>query len=582
MQSPVIFLAFSNDNDDHLAMLDDERRAISDHLVPLESQQFMQLHTETSARVKDLSKYITLFKDRIAIFHYAGHANSSKIFLQEGGADASGLANLLATQANIKLVFLNGCSTKAQVQKLIDLGIPAVIATSVPIADPAARNFADTFYKAIASDHTIEKAFTLAASDYQMTTGNEPQIHRGLDIDTEEATDVMPWGLFVHKDKQEVLQWKLPRKSAASFIIRDAKFKYQSEGSLNKKLVETIANAILPYAETIRDLIEDAKRKRREPKMRDLRVAVIDAFPTPVGTHLRKLLQAEDVNTDRLQKIVNVYSIAAQFLAYILLAQLWDEKHRNHDLKINEEHRSSLKSFLSLTKENVKDYDYINLIRTLGDIFEANQVEPFVSEFTELRKEFYADSDFRKACAFLEELKQVLKGTVSSEEVESFCVQAEDHLCEVFKHIGFSTKYTLMTVKRIDLIKERHKKPEFLHNLVILDKLTAAFGELDDVLYSTSFTENESVILLYDEDDVKPNLNLSPFLIDENALSGQKNSKLFFYNHQRDTEVCYLLTDNLKDTILVNQQKYSQIKKLFDRFYREVVEGDSSVSEVVE
>lgn len=345
--------------------------------------------------------------------------------------------------------------------------------------------------------------------------------------------------------------------------------------------METIANAIVPYAETVRDLIEEAKRKRRETKMRDLRVAVIDAFPTPVGTHLRKLLQSEDVSTDRLTKIVNVYSIAAQFLAYIMLAQLWDEKHQNKQMLIDDLHRDQLKLFLSLNPDEVKNYNYIELIRTLGDIFEANNVKPFVAEFDDLRKEFYADSDFRKACAFLEELKEVLKGKVSSDEVESFCVQAENHLCEVFKHIGFSTKYTLMTIKRIDLIKERHKDPEYLHNLVILDKLTAAFGELDDVLYSTSFTENESVILLYDEDDVKPNLNLSPFLIDENALSGQKNSKLFFYNHQQNAEVCYLLTDNLKDTIAINKDKYSHVKDMFDRFYREVVEGDSSVADIV-
>ncbi len=581
MQSPVILLAFSNDNDDHLALLDAERRAISDHLVPLESQQYVQLHTEPSARIKDISKYITLFKDRISIFHYAGHAASTKIFLEEGDADAEGLANLLATQPNIKLVFLNGCSTKQQVQKLIDLGIPAVIATSVPVSDPAAKNFADTFYKALATDHNIEESFVLAASSYQMSSGTEAKIHRSLDIDVEdETTDVMPWGLYVSQNKQDVLQWKIARKSAASFIIRDAKLKYQSGASVNKKLVETIANAIMPYAETIRDLIEEAKRKRREPKMRDLRVAVIDAFPTPVGTHLRKLLQAETVNTDRLQKIVNVYSIAAQFLAYILLAQLWDEKHKNDQLTISDEHRNNLKQFLGLAPDEVNEYNYINLIRTLGEIFESNKVEPFVAEFAELRKEFYADSEFRKACSFLEELKVVLKTKVSSDEVESFCVQAEDHLCEVFKHIGFSTKYTLMTIKRIDLIKERHKTPEYLHNLVILDKLTAAFGELDDVLYSTSFTENESVILLYDEDDVSPNLNLSPFLIDENALSGQKNSKLFFYHHQQDSGVHYLLTDNLKDTMVVNQTRYGQIKDLFDRFYREVVEGSSGATVV--
>ncbi|KAA3625877.1 MAG: CHAT domain-containing protein [Bacteroidetes bacterium] len=581
MQSPVILLAFSNDNDDHLALLDAERRAISDHLVPLESQQYLQLHSEPSARIKDLTRYFTLFKDRISIFHYAGHAASTKIFLQEGDADAEGLANLLATQSNIKLVFLNGCSTREQVKKLIDLGVPSVIATSVPVSDPAAKDFADNFYKALATEHSIEEAFTVAASAYQMGSGTEVKIHRSLDIDEEgDSTDEMPWGLYVSKDKQDVLQWKIPLKSAASFIIRDANLKYQPGTSLNKKLVETIANSIMPYAETIRDLIEEAKRKRREPKMRDLRVAVIDAFPTPVGTHLRKLLQAETINTDRLQKIVNVYSIAAQFLAYILLAQLWDEKHHNNQLEIPEEHKNNLKRFLGLSSEEVRGYNYINLIRTLGDIFENNKVEPFIAEFSELRKEFRADSEFRKACSFLEELKVVLKTKVSSDEVESFCVQAEDHLCEVFKHIGFSTKYTLMTIKRIDLIKERHKTPEYLHNLVILDKLTAAFGELDDVLYSTSFTENESVILLYDEDDVSPNLNLSPFLIDENALSGQKNSKLFFYHHQQDSGVHYLLTDNLKDTMEVNQDRYGQIKDLFDRFYREVVEGESGATVV--
>jgi hypothetical protein len=581
MKSPVIFLAFSNDNDDHLALLDEERRVIKDHLIPLESKQYFQLHTEPSARIKDLSKYITIFKDRISIFHYAGHAGSNHIFLQEGEADSDGLANLLALQGGLKLVFLNGCSTKEQVSKLLSVGIPAVIATNVPISDPAAKDFGNTFYNAMATNHSIEEAFKISASAYQMKSGTEPAIHRGLDLEPDAPEDSLPWGLYVKKEKEEVLQWKLPLESASSFIVRGANLKYQTGDSLNKKLVETIANAIIPYAETIKDLINDAKKKRREPKMRDLRVAVIDAFPTPVGTHLRKLLQSEDVNTDRLHKIVNVYSIAAQFLAYILLAQLWDEKFHNKQLDISDENRNRLKTFLSLSPDEVKAYNFINLIRTIGDIFEVNNITPFVAEFGDLREQFYAESDFRKACAFLEELKDALKATVSAEEVESFCVQAEDHLCEVFTHIGFSTKYTLMTIKRIDLIKERHKKPEYLHNLVILDKLTAAFGELDDVLFSAEFTENESVILLYDEDDVTPNLNLSPFLIDENALSGQKNSKIFFYNHQQESEVRYLLTDNLKDTIAVNEKKYKQIKEMFDRFYREVV-GDDSAAEIVE
>ena len=574
MKSPVLFLAFSNDNDNHLALLDDERRALSGHLIPLESQQFFQLHVEPSARIEDLSKYLTEFKDRVTLFHYAGHAGSNEIFLQDGSADATGLANLLALQKNLKLVFLNGCSTKAQVDQLIALGIPAIIATSVPIADPAAKNFADTFYNALATQHDIEEAFKVAASAHQMKSGNELSIHRGLDLEIDEPEDVLPWGLYVKKEKEDILRWKIPHESTASFIVRGANLKYQSGGSLNKKLVGAIANAIMPYAETISALTAEAKRKRREPKMRDLRVAVIDAFPTPVGTHLRKLLQSEDINTDRLYKIVNVYTVAGQFLAYILLAQLWDEKHKDKNLAIGQEYRDELKKFLSLDADLVKDYNFIELVRIIADIFESNNIEPFVKEFKDLRKAYYADSAFFKGCAFLEELKTILKNKVSSDEVESFCVQAEDHLCEMFKHLGFSTKYTLMTIKNIDLLKKRYQEPEYLHNLVILDKLTAAFGELDDVLYSIDFTENESVLLLHNEEDVTPNLNLSPFLIDENALSGQKNSKLFFYNHQKEGAVQYLLTDNLKDILTINDDKYQQVKEMFDQFYREVLEDD--------
>lgn len=574
MKSPVLFLAFSNDNDDHLALLEDERRAISGHLIPLESQQFFQLHVEPSARIQDLSKYLAEFKDRVALFHYAGHAGSEAIFLQDGRADAGGLANLLALQKNLKLVFLNGCSTKAQVDQLIALGIPAVIATSVPISDPAAKNFADIFYNALATRHDIEEAFKVAASAYQMESGNELSIQRGLDLEIDEPEDALPWGLYVKKEKEDVLQWKIPHESAASFIVRGANLKYQSGGSLNKKLVESIANAIMPYAQTISDLTVEAKRKRREPKMRDLRVAVIDAFPTPVGTHLRKLLQSEDINTDRLEKIVNVYTIAGQFLAYILLAQLWDEKHKNKNLAIGEEYSGELKKFFSLDAELVKGYNFIELVRILADIFESNNIEPFVKEFKDLRKEYYADSAFFKGCAFLEELKIILKDKISSDEVESFCVQAEDHLCEIFKHFGFSTKYTLMTIKNIDLLKKRYQTPEYRHNLVLLDKLTAAFGELDDVLYSIDFTENESVLLLHNEEDVTPNLNLSPFLIDENALSGQKNSKLFFYHHQKEGAVQYILTDNLKDILTIDGNNYGHVKEMFDQFYREVLEDN--------
>lgn len=565
MKQPVVFLAFANDKDDHLPLLDEERKVINGHLLPLANQQFLQLVVEPSATTKDLSKYITDLKDRVQVFHYGGHAGSQEIFLQDQAANADGVAQLLALQKELKVVFLNGCSTRAQVGLLQELGIPAVIATSVPIADQAARTFSDTFYRALAEDHTLEEAYKIAAANHLMTTGQAAGINRGVRVRKEEV-DPLPWGLYITEGKEAVLNWKIPRQSAASFIVRGAGLKYQSGVVINQKLVMTIANAIAPYSRGIQLILDEAKSKGREPKMRDLRVAIIDSFPTPIGMHLRKLLIVEEIGTDRLQKIVNLYQVSAQFLAYVLLAQIWDEKYSNPNYPILPITQTTLKTYLTLSNADSQTYNFVNLIQALGDTLAESSTPLFVEEFATLRKEYQEEPELKNAVFFLEEMKRELSGAVAADEIESFCVQGEDKLCQIFKHIGFAAKYTLATIKTIELIKPRHASPRFKHNLVVLNQLTAAIGVLDDVLETTEYTDNNSVILMRDEETVSPSLNLSPFILDENALSGQQNSKLFFFTSKEAKQLNFILIDNLKDSLVINRENYPHISELFDGF----------------
>lgn len=565
MKQPVIFLAFANDKDDHLPLLDEERKVINGHLLPLANQQFVQLVIEPSATTADISRFITDLKDRINIFHYGGHAGSKEILLQDQTANSDGIAQLLALQKELKVVFLNGCSTRAQVGLLQELGIPAIIATSIPIADQAARTFSDVFYRALAEDHTLEEAYKLAAANYLMTTGQAAGINRGLRVKKEE-TDPLPWGLYITEGKEAVLNWKIPRQSAGSFIVRGAGLKYQSGVIINQKLVMAIANAIAPHSRSIQLILDEAKSKNREPKMRDLRVAVIDSFPTPIGMHLRKLLIVEEIGTDRLQKIVNLYQVSAQFLAYVLLAQVWDEKYSDPNYPILPITQSALKTYLSLSAADSSTYNFVNLIEALGDTLAESKTPLFVAEFNTLRKQYQEEPALKTAVLFLEEMKRELMGAVAADEIESFCVQGEDKLCEIFKHIGFAAKYTLATIKTIELIKPRHATPRFRHNLVVLNQLTAAIGVLDDVLETTEYTDNNSVILMRDEETVSPSLNLSPFILDENALSGQQNSKLFFFTSYENKQINFTLIDNLKDTLNITRDNYPLVSELFDGF----------------
>ena len=105
MELPVIFLTFANDHSAHLGLLDEERKAICEHLIPLESKQFFQLYREPTATTDDIIEYLTKFKDRVILFHYGGHADSDSLMMTDQEGNAAGVAQLLAQQDNLKLVF---------------------------------------------------------------------------------------------------------------------------------------------------------------------------------------------------------------------------------------------------------------------------------------------------------------------------------------------------------------------------------------------------------------------------------------------------------------------------------------------
>ncbi len=110
---PVIFLAFANDRDDkagYLRNLPDEARRLSAALRPAEQAGLCEVVVKQNCTASDI--FIVLgdprYRNRIAIFHYGGHANGYQLLLEspEGKAAASnagGLASFLAQQQGFLL-----------------------------------------------------------------------------------------------------------------------------------------------------------------------------------------------------------------------------------------------------------------------------------------------------------------------------------------------------------------------------------------------------------------------------------------------------------------------------------------------
>ncbi|MEM7359417.1 MAG: CHAT domain-containing protein [Pseudomonadota bacterium] len=236
MQTPVVYLAFANALDDHLATLKQESRDIFKALQGLQQENKLYVHREESSQVDELYEDLLAYDQNIVIFHYGGHADGSMLQLEGGSGNAGGLAKLLGQQKSLKLVFLNGCATKDQVRLLHEAGVPTVIATSVKINDTKATLFSAAFYQSLAKGHSIEESFASAKNLLETKYGGEDifdirfnRFPAWDDVEDEEdsaedtASDELEWALYTREEVQlDVDQWRLnTAQSAWQVQLRD-------------------------------------------------------------------------------------------------------------------------------------------------------------------------------------------------------------------------------------------------------------------------------------------------------------------------------------------------------------------------
>ena len=226
-QIPIIFLAFANDRADretegegYLRNLPEEARCLEAALKKVENEGLCEVEVRSNVTLDQVLDMLQQHRDRLAVFHFGGHANSYRLALEtpEGRLDAAhagGLAAFLGQQTGLQLVFLNGCSTQAQVQGLLDAGVPAVVATSRRIDDAVAVQFSERFYKGMGSGADIGTAYHEAVADIKAREGNAPRgVYRGAmtwgEGGAEVAEDHWPWDLNIRPGAEVVTQWNLP------------------------------------------------------------------------------------------------------------------------------------------------------------------------------------------------------------------------------------------------------------------------------------------------------------------------------------------------------------------------------------
>ncbi|MFN8574475.1 MAG: CHAT domain-containing protein [Gemmatimonadaceae bacterium] len=529
MTAPVVFLAFSNDQNAHLALLTRESKDVFTALRELDQQDFIKVHREESADIDELFDALVSFKDRLAVFHYGGHADGTTLRMEGGAAHAQGLAGLLGAQPNLKLVFLNGCATRPQVEMLLAAGVKAVIATSVPIRDDKATEFAARFYEALANRRTIGQAFALAQAYLQTKYGDvkEVGVVKMRDLGRADETelppgDAIPWGLYVKESAEsDVMMWKLPYYRATGLSQDMIQYIGTSFTATNRYVMLVLDEMTRYNPDVAAQMMEQRGGETVKRDSREYPELIVRNFPWPLGSQVRLLRLNDRPGLERLEHLVSTYVRTGQVLYYTMLSHMWEQvrlKKVTLTAPLTESVPSSRDAFLS--------FDWLTKAMALDAILDGQGVAPYVTEVERLAELWKDESGpLRKAQAWLEKLRADMTAgalaTASSGDIEQRCLTAEQAVAAVLRAVAFYARYRMLTIRNISVDAPRFETVSYELDLGPLNAPdSSALSLYQDTAQRRKqrMTNSQSVVLVRTEADLDDGLNLSPFIVDKNTF----------------------------------------------------------------
>ncbi len=209
MPAPVFLLAFAYDQTQALPEVVNELKTIQRLL----SQTGGNAEPIWQVTPDELEERFDTQRNDLRLFHYSGHAGATGLVLNRGDQASrivfgAGIARQAGWAKDLRLVFLNGCSTREQAQVFLEQGAAAVIATTKPLIDKYAVDFARRFYQSFTRRNglsTLQQAFEAAFIAFTDEHGSltramiDEQVRGSIELD--EAANEPLYELHLHPQK---------------------------------------------------------------------------------------------------------------------------------------------------------------------------------------------------------------------------------------------------------------------------------------------------------------------------------------------------------------------------------------------
>lgn len=575
---PIALFVFSNDLDNHLPNVETERKAIETALEQYHDTNCLKVILRSSVSILELMRLFQRYHGQIVLFHFSGHANGKGLQLNENTktteiAFVNGLAGLIkkeVEEGQLEFVFLNGCSTKPQVEVLKEVGVKSIIATNFPINDYKSAKFSGFFYETLANKAvdnpfddnsiTLKQAFD-SAENYLKTIHKIPNFSktdRGFVFETDKNTNTEPWELF-----STFPTWYLPNEAINIVLSENQKRINQSQWT------QSLEQALKKQGVAVRSK------------------AVFERYGWLIETFLQKMETriGKQPTLRRLSFMAEAFQSSLRYLCYIQIAQILQLEKPPTNLV--------LQHFLRLSPQKQTRADYLDLLLVTSDLLKKE--DAFIPEIHDLLEDFYKDEkDFRNTVYFLQEQRnQLLKGKILEIDLDFILEEYLTALVLWLRKIAFIAKYRLVSIKDIQLNYRLGTTKQFVH---LYGELHGMYGEIgmsrdDDytaISVENEYTYNQSVLLfkaknmesaLENIDDKSTYLSLSPLIIDQSVFSnkptqtpeihyftGQENGDYHYAQYKNELE--YLdkkITSNKVMTVEEQNNDQPKLDELFEQ-----------------
>jgi hypothetical protein len=560
----TLLFCYANDRDHPLPDLRREDEGIDRLLDPGNSQNYFRKDRVSYATAATVAGKLLDYQDSLGLFHFSGHAGSTVLKLEDVTARGAGIAQLLARCPNLKLVFLNGCSTLNHVRLLTEAGVKAaIIATSTPIEDETAADFSVNFYESLTRQYSVAEALDRAKAQLQVSVPTDIRPVRAALVDDSLAeVGRNQWYFFAPTD--EATAWKLPAAADTAATV------YKPNGALRLALKKALG----AYDPSLNEQFEAKKNSGIAPKgLRSwLDEEVLRRLPYPLSEPLRRLLspdvvdgQIQDEVTPSRERLVNytaLFESSVDLLAVALLAQVFDFLLRAHDdgqpVAPEPELSDLLQRLLTGGWSTLEPQPLVEALKRLRRFLRERQVELFVPEQDQLSQLFDEQDRFYDSVLFLSDLRKRLADPVGVADVTALCKVGEDHLVKLCEPLGFWVNYQLQSYKNIRVIRFFRRTPEYQHERVVL-RTSASYRQDEKFFQEVALKqlwECQSVLLVKNQPDADgpPSfLNLSPLLMDQNAY------------RRSDNAVFDLFTFHSAEVAAGGQVRYKHVARPADR-----------------